>query len=805
MLQDLRVAMRGLARAPGLTFAAVTTLALGIGATSLTFGVLEALVLRPLPFGERTPRLVSLHSTHPTQARDWDDSGLSWLDLRDVRTEARTLAAAEGVLERNFSLAADGVAERVTGASVTPRLFALLGVRPQLGRSFRADEAAEPGHEPVALLSDPLWARRFGRDREVLGRTITVNGRGVTVIGIMPPGFRFPTGHDIWLPYAPPPEPERDNRAFLAIGLLAEGTSMKAAQAELDAIATRLASRYPGTNRGWGIHALALHDLFVQSGTSRSLVAMLGAVSLVLLVACANVAGLLLARGIGRQQELAVRAALGAGRARLVRLLLVESLLLAAAGSGIGLVLARWGLDAMIASNPEPPPYWARFELGGTGMLVIVALCLLSTLACGLLPALRTVGGARGRLSSGARGSAGGDQRRAQSALVAAQIAASLALLVGATLLMRSAMAMDRTSAGFERGPLLSLRVYLAGDAYDTPAARSRALSRLEARFAALPGVAAAAATGAIPADDGGDTVRLIADRGTTTQGEETGVETIPAAPGLWDALGISLLAGRSFTTAENEDEDADVAIVNQRLAAAFFPSGDAVGRRVGVVEGDGTRWLRVIGVAPNVVYEEVGEETSQSRLNLFVPCAVTGWRTMAMIVRAERDPSPFAALAPRLVSAAAPGAAAFDVMTMEQRLTFTNWGERFLGRMFGGFALASLLLACIGTYGLVSYAAAQRRRELGVRTAVGATAADLLRLLLGGGARLAVGGLLLGLPLALAAARLVEGLLFGVTAWDFGVWATLPAALLAAVLLASYVPARRASRVDPASALRQE
>ena len=805
MLRDLIAAIRGLTKARGLTAAGVATLALGVGATMLVWAIVDGLVLRPLPFGERTGRLVSLHSTHPTQAQDWDDAGVSWADLLDVRAETRSLERAEGVLFRNFSLAGDGESERVLGASVTPGLFAMLGVEPRLGRAFRADDAAEPGHEAVALIGHALWVRRFASDPGIVGRAVLLNGRAVTVVGVMPEGFRFPESQDLWLPYGAPRDAARDARSLLAVGLLREGTGLAAARDELSAVAARLAARHPATNRDWGLHALPLHDYYVGEHARRALGTMLAAVLLVLLVACANVSGLLLARGMGRHQELTLRAALGAARWRLVRLLLVESLLLAVTGAALGVLLARAALRAVVATNPDPPPYWVQFVIDERALLVVGAVALIATLASGLAPALRVSRVDLRQGLGGGRGSTGGEARRLQGTFVIGQIAAGLALLIVATLLTGSAREMTRADAGFDLTPLLSLRVYLAGDAYDEPLERAQALRRVADRVGELPGVRLAAATGAIPGDDGGDGIRLVPDRGAALPGEEIGAQMVPYAGDLWRTLGLELVEGRDFSAGEALDPEGDAALVSVGLARELWPRGGAVGGRLGLVTSEGTRWLRVVGVAPDLLYEEAGEATAQSRRIVYRPAAVAGWRTMALLVRGAGDPAPLAADVTRAMREVDPALAPYDVMGMTRRREVTHWAERFLGSLFGGFAVAGLLLACIGAYGLTAYGAQRRRRELGLRMAVGATVADLQRLLLGGGARLAVLGVAIGLLPALGAARALESILYGVSAWDPRVWLTLPALLVGVVLLACWLPARRASRTDPAAVLRQE
>jgi predicted permease len=634
-----------------------------------------------------------------------------------------------------------------------------------------------------------------------------VNGRSLTIVGVMPPGFGFPERHEVWLPLRLSRDAGRDRRSVTTVGLLREGTTLDEARAELQALAAALADRHPRTNRDWAVHVMALRDFFVSPQTRRALTAMLAAVGLVLLVACANVASLLVARGVGRQRELAVRAALGSGRGRLIRLLLLESAVLSLIGGACALLVASWGLDALLASMPEPPPYWAQVRLDARVLAFTAALSGLTALACGLLPAMRLtrLDASHASLHAARSGGQSPGQRQLQGSLVAGQVALSFALLVCATLLARSAMQLQHADVGFDPRPLLSLRVYLAGDAYDDPAARGRGVRRMVERLHALPGVEATAATGAIPSDDGGDGVRLVPAHATASRTEEVGAQLVPITPGFFDTIGAPLLDGRTFTDAEYAAVDADVVIVNRALAARFWPGQEAVGRQLRIATASGVDAFRVVGVAPDLVYEELGEETAQSKLNVYVPYGRAAWRTMALMLRTAGDPAGVAPSVRGAIHEVDPASAPFDMQTMIERRRSTSWGERFMGNMFAGFGFSALLLACIGAYGLTAYSAAQRTREIGVRLAIGAGRAHILRLLIGRGARLAVIGLAVGAPIAAAAAGGVERLLFRVSPWDPGVWAMVPIALVAAVLLASYAPAHRASRIDPAAALRQE
>ncbi len=802
---DLRLGGRSLRRVPGFSLAAILTLALGIGAFTVVYAIVDALLLRPLPFGDRSDRLVTIHSTHPSQARDWNDSELSYADLMDLRERAVTFDAVEGVIDRNFSVASADDSARVLGASVTPGLFAMLGVSPIEGRLFRSDEAALPGLESVVIVSHALWTNLLGADRSAVGRPILLNARPVTLIGVMPEGFLFPEQHQVWLPYAGNRVEGRGNRALIGFGLLRHDATMSQAAADVERVSATLAREYPDTNRDWGLHLLTLRDYHVQDRSG--LTSMLAAVVLLLLVACANVAGLLIARGASRTQELVTRAALGASRGRLISLLLAEAAVIAAVGGVLGVMLSFWGLRALLAMVAELPVYWAQPAIDWRVLLTALAATVGVALLAGLVPALRLSGvdtGAAGtavRVAGGTRG-----HRRVQRGLVVAQVSVSFVLLTGATLLAASAVALQRADAGFDPAQVLSGRFYIAGDPYDPIEARAAVVSKIAETVAAIPGVTAAAVTQAIPADDGGSTVLVRPpDAGAT---ESMGVTAIAATPGLWDTLGLRLLAGRTFTAAEHADDEAPVVIVNERLAHRFWPGQSALDRPLPVVNARGeiTTTLRVVGVAPNLVYEEFGETTPQSQLNLYIPYARQGGRTMAILARASGDPAPLSQALRQAVRAVDPSFATFDVLTLTERRRLTTWGERFLATTFTVFALLALLLACLGTFAVVAYAVAQRRREVGVRLAIGATPVDVVGLFLKGGLALAAVGLCLGAPLAALTARALDSgeMLFGVSPWDGRLWIALPAALLAAVLVATLQPALRAGRVAPVEVLRE-
>lgn len=809
LLNDLRLAARGLAKRPGFTLAALATLALGIGANSAVFSLVNAILLRPLPLGAHGDRLVTLHSTHPAQPEDWEDSPLSFDDLEDVRRESTSLEGVAGYVGGSFSVLAGGETERIRGGSVTPSLFALLGIQPALGRHFLDEEGQDFGHASVVIVSHRLFERRFGGDPGVIGRSLVLNGRALTVVGVMPAGIRFPERDELWVPYRPSSDPlrrpGRGRRFLAAFALLRPGAGLERAQRELDLVAARLAERHPDSNRGWGIRAMSFRDSVVDRGLRVTAFTLLAAVAAVLLIGCANLANLILARGIARQRELAVRAALGASQGRLARLALAETLVLCAGGGGLGLLLGSWATELLVRSWPEELPYWVRTDLDWRIVAFTAGAAALAALVSGLVPALRSSRpDVVSALRDGARSSTSPGQQRLQSTLVVGQIALSLALLAGAGLMIRSFLRLQEAPSGMREQGLLTLRFYVAGDAYDHVEARAELLRRIEERLGALPGIAAAAATSSIPTDDGGHPVRLLVDGRPVPKGEEPGAILIVASPPLFQTLGAPLLEGRAFDAAEHASPRAEVAVVNDALARRFLPGG-AVGRRIGVVDGDVTRWLRIVGVAPDLQYEEFGEETAQSRFHVYVPYAGRPYRTMALAVRTTTPPRAQADAVRGVLRGLDPGLAAWDVRTMEEVRAHTTFEQRFFGRLMGAFAAQALLLACLGVYGVLAHAVSRRSQEIGVRLALGARPLDVLGLVLRRGAWLGLAGTALGLLLALGVGRALQGILYGVAPFEPGYLLLLAVVLLAVVLAASLLPARRAAAVDPLVSLRVE
>ncbi|MEO7157746.1 MAG: ABC transporter permease, partial [Vicinamibacterales bacterium] len=608
-VRDLLHAWRGLKQQPGFLIASLLTLAIGIGANVTIFSLVNGLSLRPMPFGDRTDRLVTIHPTHRFELSKpgWGEAEISFADFLDLRT-ASSVDGISGYLLRNFVLSGDASsAERVLGGSVTPDLFPMLGIEPFMGRQFLAEEAAAPGLETVVLLTHGLWQRRYGSDPLIVGKAILVNDRARIVIGVLPPGIKFPLTDQLYMPLRWDAAP-RSSRNINAVALLKPGATIDQLQSELSSIAKRLEDEYPITNKGFGVQVVPIRRSYVDAGVDRMGIILMTAVGFVLLIMCANLANLMLVRGASRQRELAVRAAMGAGRGRLLWVALTESVLLAIPGTLIGLIASQWALDWIIASFPEELPYWFTFGLDWRVAAFTVGVSAFTTLSVGLLPSLRAAKpDLVNDLKEAGRGvSLGRGGHRLQAALAISQVALCFGLLVGANLMVRSFMAMQRADLGFDHRPILSARGYLAGDAFDDIRARSAFYQGVVRTLASLPGASSAAVTTSIPGDDGGSDRRLVID-GRTGESDEINVQAIGITPGLFETIDRPLLSGRDFSGQETENPDANVALINQRLADRLWPNENALDRRIGFRSGADIQWLRIVGVAPNVHYEEIG------------------------------------------------------------------------------------------------------------------------------------------------------------------------------------------------------
>jgi len=621
---------------------------------------------------------------------------------------------------------------------------------------------------------------------------------------VLPRGVRFPERDEMYAPLRFDDQ-SRSDRNVNAVALLKPGATGTAARIELETIAKRLEAAYPETNRGFGVRVFPIRRSYMPRDGARTQLMLMAAVAFVLLIMCANLANLMLVRGAGRQRELTVRAAMGASHQRLMWISLSESLLIVLPGALLGLLASQWAIDAITGSMANSLPYWAEFGIDVRVGLFTIALALFTVLAVGLYPSLRaaTPNLVDGLRDSGRGVSLGPAGQRLQSALVVVQIALCLGLLVGAHLMVRSLVAMRTTNLGFNHERLVSAGGFLAGAAFNDVSSRAAFFRNVTGTLASTPGVAAAGVISAIPGDDGGSARRLVVD-GRTGDADEVGVDAISIGPTLFDALGVPLIEGRTFTEQEAADPDANVAIINQRLASRLWPNAGGVDRRIGFRSGEAIRWLRVVGLAPDVHYQEVGNETEQSRLTVYVPYAMEGSRAMGILVRAEGAPESLVAPVRAVLQRSSATFAVGRLMPMRELLRLTTWQEQLYSSLMATFAFIALLLACLGIYALIAYSIGRRSREIGVRLALGARPADVVMMLLREIVRVGGTGLLAGLTLAVLIARALSRSLYGVRV-DAWLFASMALPLAAAIFLATWLPARRAARVEPTIALRDE
>jgi putative ABC transport system permease protein len=801
--QDLRFAVRMLAKNPGLTGVAVLCIALGIGANTTAFSVVNAVLLRPFPYAD-PDRIVGFHMTN--QRREIDEglpSYVEFLDFREQSTSFTQMAAYNG---RSLVVSGTEEPERVLGAMVTANLFPMLGEQPALGRNFREDED-RPGAPPVILLGHDLWMRRFGGDPDIVGKSVMVNSTAHTVVGVMKPRFRFPEENDAWVLLAPFAHAEpRSDRGYAVLARLKPGVSPQQADAEVKAIASRLEKLHPDTNTGWSAMVRSLRDEFANGNLALVVLTMQGAVVFVLLIACANVANLLLASATARQREIAVRVAFGAGRWRIIRQLLTESVLIALLGGLLGILVGYWGIRWMEASIPaeNAPPYWIRFDIDGPVLLFTLGVAVLTGILFGLAPALQAARtDLNETLKEGGRGSGGSVRRnRLRSGLVVVEVALSLILLVGASLFVRSFLKLQNASAGFDTAHLLTMRIYLAGDRYEKPEPKTRRVEDVVRRLEALPGIEAVGVSNTIPLDGGGAGGSLALDGRPFPRGEEPGLFWTGVTPHYHQALQVPVLRGRALTEREGM-ERSGVALVNEAFAKKFFPDAEVLGRRFRVLEEAEMEWITIVGVVPD--YRDDGIDDEEIPASAYLPYPYLALRSTGLTIRTALDPAQAMARIRAEIRASDPELPIYEVATMEQVRQQGFWEFGFFGGMFSVFGGIALFLAAIGVYGVLSYSVSQRVREIGIRVALGAPRSHVLRLIVGQGLGLALTGVGFGLLGAFAVTRVIRRLLYDVSPTDPVSFALIAFLLTAVAWLASFLPANRALEVDPLEALRNE
>jgi predicted permease len=815
--QDLRYGGRMLVKNPGFTLVAVITLALGIGANTAIFSVVNGVLLRQLPY-EKPEQLALIWEKFSSWGLE--QVPVSASEFVDYRDQAQSLLSLAAFDTADFNLTGGDLPERVPGAQVSANLFPLLGVKPQLGRVF-VDEENEPGRDNVVLLSHTLWQRRFGADPGIIGRTLALSGRGYTVIGVMPPSFQFPMSlfgikgvtftqpAELWTPVAFSADrlKERANRSLGLIGRLKPGVTITQANAAVNAIAHRMRQQYPENYppAGWGAYAVSLHEQVVGQ-MQLPLLVLLGAVSLVLLIACANVASLLLARSTVRRKEMAVRAALGASRRRITRQLLTESLLLAFCGGGLGLLIALWGTDQLVSLSAQTLPRMKEVGMDGRVLGFTLAISMLTGIIFGSMPIIEASkldlndalkeGGRRATVSAG--------QRRLRNLIVAAEFALALVLLIGAGLLSRSFWRLNNVSPGFEPENVLTFQLTLPWASYPESRQVAEFFKQAIARIAHLPGVKAVGATSILPLSgsnsDQGFLIEGRAFRDLNDVGDE---EFRVVTPDYFSAIGIPLRTGRLFNDADNDDV-ARVTIINQAFARRHFQGEEPLGKRLTMDDprGSNVKWLTIVGVVGDVRHNGLNAE---AKPEFYVPHPQYTRSSMILVARAAADPASLSAVIRREILALDPQLPLYNVRPMERIIDESVAPQRLPTLLFGGFAAIALMLAAIGIYGVMSYSVAQRTHEIGIRIALGAGTRDVLKLVVTEGMRPALAGIAIGLAASFGLTRLMKSLLFDVSATDPLTFVAMALLLTGIGVLACWVPARGATKVDPLVALRTE
>jgi putative ABC transport system permease protein len=794
MFSDLRFAFRQLAKSPGFTLVAVLTLALGIGACTAIFSVVDRVLLRPLPY----PESHQLVAVGETKLPDYPEFSVSPGNYSSWCEQARSFASLAALRSDSYALTGRGEPARLNALRVTANYFATLRLPPQLGRNFLPAED-EPGHETVVLLSHGFWQRQFAGAPDVLGQTLQLNGHPFTIVGVLPPAFR---DADVVTPcaFSAADRQQHGGHYLGVLGRLRPGGSLAQADAELQQIAAQLAAQFPDTNRGWGVRTATLLDQTV--GEVRPvLYALLGAVGFLLLIACANIANLLLARAASRNKELAIRASQGATPARLVRQLLTESVVLAALGGALGVLIAQWGVSALLALAPENLPRADEIAVDGRALLFTGAIAILTGLIFGLAPALRASRLDLNRtLKETARG-ASGRRSRLRSALVVAEIAIALVLLVGSGLLIRSFARLHAVDPGFEPRGAFALGLDLSPARYGDGARQTAFVDQVSAALAAIPGVQSVGAVQVMPFS-GNDYVLDFyrEDLPRPAPGQIANANYYAATPGYFAALGIRLVRGRFFDAHDRADS-APVAIIGETMARRHFAGTDPLGKRIHISNSP-EKWREIVGVVADTKHYGLdGEPISQ----MYEPFAQSPHSFLNLVVRAPAATPGLAAAVRAAIQSVDASQPIYGFASLETQLGRSVARQRFAALLFAVFSGVALLLASIGIYGVMACTVSQRRDEIGIRLALGAQRGDVLRLVLAQGARLILLGLAAGLLGTLLLSRFLAALLFGVSPHDPATFAVIAALLGLVATAACLIPAHRATRIDPLEALRAE
>ncbi len=807
LLKDIRYGFRMLMKQPGFTLTAIIALALGIGANTAIFSVVNAVLLRTLPYKAPDQLVMVWHTYRDINLPKAAVSAPSFVEYRDQNHVFETLTAMTGW---SVNLTGRGEPERVRGGVVSASYFSTFGVEPALGHAFRPEED-QPGNNRVVVLSNGYWKRRFAADPDIIGQTLTLDGNSYTVIGVMPASFEALRETDLWSPIAFTPEQLSPDNRREYLGVLARlkpGVTLPQAQAEMNTIADRLRDQFYGP--GWSITLTSLHEEMV--GDIRpSLLILLGAVGFVLLIACANVANLLLTRAAARQKEIALRTALGATRMRVMRQLLTESVLLATVGGVTGLVLAFIGVKLLVAGVPtdlaNSIPGWKAIGLDGRVLIFTFGIAVLTGIFFGLIPAIQaSKPDLNETLKEGGRNpSAGFHWYSLRSLLVIFEVAIALVLLIGAGLLIRSFMRLQEVNPGFSPQNAVDMQLSLPPTKYKEPEKRAQFFQQLMEKVKTLPGIEAVGAVSNLPMSGNNSTASFTVEGLTRAEGEPSphGAPRM-ITPSYFRAMGIPLIKGREFTDQDN-DKSTMVAIVDEDTANQFWPGQDPIGKRVAFYfEGTDTElfWREIVGVVGNVKHYGLD---GQAKMHIYMPNLQRPQANMDLVARTTTDPASMVSAIRNQILAVDSDQPVFGVKTLEQVVSDSVAPRRLSMILLAIFAAVAIILAGVGIYGVMSYAVTQRTHEIGIRMALGAQRRDVMRLVVGHGLGLALAGVALGLAGGFAITRVMSSLLFGVGATDPLTFALIPPALIVVALVACYIPARKAMKVDPMIALRYE
>jgi putative ABC transport system permease protein len=807
LLQDLRFGFRLLLKRPVVTVAAVVALALGIGATTAMFSLADAFLLKPVPFLDSN-RLTILVQSAPNQDNlFW--SGVSPANFLDWQQQSSSFDGMAAFGGRNLNITGNGDPEQLQGFVVSANFFDVLGVNPAMGRGFVQSED-QPGSDRVAVLSYSFWERRFGADPGIVGKTIQLDGNSYGVAGVTPKNFDFPMSAEVWIPLTmnAVEKNRRDAHYLTIVGHLKEGVSEVGAAAELGTIGQREATAYPETDKGWGARVLTLREFVSGSLTRQYTLMILCAAVFLLLIAAANVANLQYARAAEREREMALRLALGASRLILIRQLLSESVLLGLFGAAVGLVIAKFGLTQIVSHMPrEVAKYiagWKDISLDVRALAFTICIAVLAGILSGLAPAFRS---ARTDLNQslkegGRSSSAGSARQRMRGVLVVSEVALALILLIGAGLMVKGVNSLLDADRAVVPDTLLTLRVNLPQARYQDPQKQSRFYDEALTGIRAIPGVQSATVATSVPFSGDGTTDDLTVEGlAPRAPGEQRTAQGQIISPGYFQTMRIPLLGGREFSDGDGPDSML-VAIVGKQLARRYWPDQDPIGKRVKVGQENVAPWLTVVGVAGDIKYDWLSRAPE---LMIYTPYRQTPRLSSFFAIRASSDPLELTRAIRSKIAAIDPVQPIFEVNTLGRVMTNSVIGLVYVASLMAAMGVIALVLSAVGVYGIISYSVTERTHEIGVRMALGAQRGEVLSMVILRGVGLTLAGLAIGLPVSILLARLLSGLIFGVGATDFSTFGGVSVVLLGVAILACYVPARRATRVDPMVALRYE